>query len=407
MFDRKFLLAILVVLCGAMVFSSDLSIAGVNYEPAPATPGGALNLWVHLQNDSIVAAENVVFRLDLENSIGGGKYPFSLDSGETAEKTISTINAKQSVLLEYRLKVDSEALNGVYTIKMLYGEGGKTIKGNDYTITVFNRKPEIEVIDSSPVEASPGKTVDFEVKIKNIGYDSAKRILVEVGEDRTVTATGVVVERVFSAAGSSVIYAEDLEAGKEATIRFKLAVNPESALKSYTIPIKITYWDTNFTEYSTERHLGIIVKEDAQIDAVISSAEPTPYAGGNPEIVFDIFNIGSGKAKYVVAELSAENIVFENKKLFIGTLEPDDFDSFKVKAKIAEGATGSEIPVKLKLTYKTAYSEPREIEKTLILSLHPKEEAAIGQGIDPWFIAVALIAIYWVGRKAYNRFRKK
>ncbi len=404
---KKLLIVFVLGLFLVSANAADLDITAVNYDPAPAIPGAYVNLWIQLKNISSFDAEDVIFTLDMKKDHGTGTYPFSLDSGVNTTKTFSSLKAKQSVIIEYKIKVDSDALDGTYSINLKYGEDNKIAKGRDLSIRILNRNPDVVIINSEPAEVSAGELVDMTVKIRNIGYGEARDIMVGVDEDRTVTSTGVVVEREFSIAGSSSVYAGNLDAEGEKIITLKLAVSPEAEMKTYNIPISIKYKDSNFNAYSVTKYLGVMIKDDAEIDAIISSTSPAPYLGGTSELVIDLFNIGSGDAKYVVAEVSAENIIIDTPKIFIGSLEPDDFDSFKIKATVSNETEAGPVPVKLTITYKDGYSEPKVIEKTLMLTVGSFADVSQGGGIDIWFLVVVAIVLFWGGKKAYKRIKKK
>jgi hypothetical protein len=403
---RLSVFAVLVLFIAGFACAADLSITTMNYDPAPAVPGSYVKLWFHLTNNSNQAAKDVVFKLDLERPHGNESYPFSLDEGEDSTKRITVIKARQTAVIEFNVRIDSGALSKTYKIKTLFGDEGKAIKKSEYSIHVLNRNPEIEIIGSEPAESSAGKVLELNLQLRNIGYDTARDIMAGIQEDRTVTTTGVVVERMFSSAGSGLVYAGNLGPGEEQAIKLRVAINPEAELKTYNIPITIKYKDTNLHAYSVTRYAGIMLKQDAEIDAVISSVSPKPYPGGNSEIMFDLFNIGAGDAKYVVVEVSSDYGLLDMEKVFIGTLEPDDFDSFKIKADLNSNIRAGQIPIKLTISYKDSYSAPKIMEKTLALTIYSRGEAVTQGGIDFWFLVVLVIALYYGGKRVYKRVKK-
>ncbi len=389
--------------------AADLDVTSVNYDPTPAIPGSYFNIWVHLKNKSSADAKNVIFTLDLEKEIGAGTYPFSLDPGEPATKNLGTIRRYQIVLVEYKVKVDSEALNGNYVIKLKYGDDGAVGASEEYTIAVLSRRPAVEIIESSPEEAMPGQAVEVKLTVRNIGNDAAVDLLVGVEEDRTVTTGGVVVERDIAPLGASFYYIERLNPGKEKNVEITLGINPDAEMKTYTVPIKLKYKDTNATSYSITRYIGLMVYQDAALDSSISDVSPIAYPGGTSEITFDMFNTGIGDARYVVAELSAGIGEFDIQKTFIGTLEADDFDSFRSKLKLDSNVKTGEQPITLTLNYKDQYEQPQSVSKTLYLKVQSLAEAqaVTAQPLDIWFIVVVLIVLFFVIRFGYRKIRKK
>jgi len=406
---RKWFFVLIVLLLSTFSYAADLGVASVNYDLAPAIPGQYFDIWIHLKNNSNTEAENVIFTLDLKRTIGEGTYPFSLDPGEQATKNLETIRPYQTVLVKYRIKVDSEALNGNYPIKLKYGDEGRIGSSEEYIIAVLSRRPEVEIIESTPTEAMAGQSIELELTVRNIGNGSAIDLLVGLEEDRTVTSTGVVVEREISSLGASFDYLKRLNSSEEKKIQITLGINPEAELKTYMVPIQLKYEDANANKYSVTRYIGLMVYQDAELDSVISDVLPLAYPDSTTEITFDLFNTGIGDAKYVVAELSSGIGEFDVKKTFIGTLEADDFDSFKSKLKLNKDVKEGEHPITLTLNYKDQYEQSKTVSRILYLNVSSLAEvqATTAQPLDIWFIVVVLIVLFFAARWVYRKIKKK
>ncbi len=409
---KKFLLVLTLLLLAVDAFAGDPIVETVSYSPAPAIPGQAFNMFVHVKNNSKYMSEDVQFELDLS----GGRerdtpYPFSLGTGVSSQKIISTIKPYKTALVEFRVEVDPSALDGTYTVVFRYSEAGAQ-KEYPYIIKIESRRPDLEIVRTSQIEVSPGQVAEFTLTVRNIGNSEAMDVLVGLTEDRTVTATGVVVEREFSALGASFDFIENLGAGRERNATITLAVNPEAEQKTYTLPITINFKDANAVEYSITSYIGVQVIQDPELDAVVSDVMPPAYPGGKSEVTIDLFNIGIGTAKYVVAELETDAGTIIQEKTFIGTLEADDFDSFKITVKLRPDLDISEEQtINMRLTYKNQYGEQKEFEKTLVL---PVNSAAAQAGMDPVGIAIGLIAtvlqllgLFVAGKWGYRKFVKK
>ncbi|MAG22299.1 MAG: hypothetical protein CL943_03275 [Candidatus Diapherotrites archaeon] len=413
---KKIIMAIAVLLLASMVIAGDLKVDAVNYTPAPAIPGGYIDVFVHLKNDSKYLAEDLYFEIDLSGGTErDSTYPFSLGTGVSETTYLSSINPHKSVLLEYRIRVDPSALDDNYIIVFNYGEGAAK-KQYKYNIQVLSRKPNIEIIRSSHVQAAPGQAIDVELRIRNIGSGLAKDVLIGMEEDRTVTTTGVVVEREFSSLGASFDYLGDVAASQEKKANISMAINPDAEQKTYMIPIKVKYKDANGTSFESTTYIGLKVGQEPELDAVVSEISPTAFPGGTSEISVDLFNVGIGTAKYVVAELATETGYLDQEKVFIGTLEADDFDSFKVNLSVKPTInTSEEQTVNVLFKYKNQYGEDKELLKELkleVLSIG-EQQARSGAG-DPVSMVIGLIALalqllglFVAGKWAYKRFVKK
>ncbi|PIN98167.1 MAG: hypothetical protein COT90_05570 [Candidatus Diapherotrites archaeon CG10_big_fil_rev_8_21_14_0_10_31_34] len=396
---KKFVFFLAVLLFAATVNAVNLDINSVTYSPSPGVPGQYVDLWVVVKNTSGAESGNVDFILDLD-------YPFSLDPGILAEKNLGKIRGNDSILVKLKVRIDSEALNGTYTVRMRTVEEGTSSKSTPYNIDVKRISPQIEIISAEPVEIASGQVTGINLNLKNIGSGKALDVLVGSIEDRTVTSTGVVVEREIKQLGSSFVYLNELTQGQEETVVIILGVNPEADQQTYMMPITIKFKDEELTEYSSTKYIGIKVTQNAEMDSVISGYSVKPFSGGTTEITFDLFNVGAGDAKSLVVELSTEAGVFDNTKQFIGTMSADDFDSFKAEIKLNNDLQKGEYPVTVAMKYKDQYGAEEIAVKTLMLKVYDITEISTEE-FNIWFYIVVLIVLFFVGRFLYKKFIKK
>lgn len=413
---RKIILFLALVFLAGNVLGGNLTVESVSYDPSPAIPGGHFSLYVQLKNDSKYYAENTVVWLDLSGDTEReSAYPFSLGSGVSAQKTLGTINPNKNASAEYRVYVDPSALDGDYNITFTLSEEKTQTKQRKYTITVLSRKPDIEIVGASETDAAPGQDLELDLTVRNIGSSIAKDVLIGLEEDRTVTTSGVVVEREFSSLGASFTFLDSIAPGKEKIARISLVINPEAEQKTYMIPIKLKYKDANLTSYTQTAYIGLKVGQEPELDAVISEVAPVAFPGGTSQITIDLFNVGIGTAKYVVAELDTEAGKISQEKTFIGTLEADDFDSFKTSISIKPNLKPDQmVPAKLTLKYKNQFGEERTTEKELMLRIGSAEEA---QGANLGLAVLGIIGLLlqllglfvaarWAYRKIFKRGQK-
>lgn len=396
---KKIGLFLFVLLFAATVSAVDLDVNSVTYSPSPAVPGEYVELWVVVKNNSGAESGEVTFSLDLD-------YPFSLDPGISVEKNLGTIRGNDNILVKYKVRVDSEALNGSYSIRFKTVEEKGISRSTGYSIDVQRISPQIEIISASPVEIAPGQVAEVSLSLKNIGSGKALDVLVGSEEDRTVTSTGVVVEREIKQLGSSFVYLNELKEGQERIAVISLGVNPEAEQQTYMVPIKIKFKDEELTEYSETKYIGIKVTQNAEMDSVISDYSVKPFPGGTTELTFDLFNIGVGDAKSLVVLLSTEIGEFDNTKHFIGTMSADDFDSFKATIKLNSDLQKGEHPVQVEMKYKDQYGADKTISKTLMIKVYDITEVSAAE-FDIWFWIVVLIVLFYIGRFAYRKFLKK
>ena len=407
---RKNILAVVlfVVLFASIVYAGDVGVTSSSYNPAPANPGSSISVWVQIKNNSNYKAEDVIVEAKPE-------FPFLLQPGETAEKNLGNLDAFQTATIEYKFLVDSKATDGEKGLDIIVGEGFP-LKKETVSINILSRTPKLEIVGSDTDKLSPGEVKDVQLTIKNIGGSIARNIVIKVNPDRTVTATGVVVERELVSLGAVSTYLDYLEQGAQAEVNLTLAVNQDVELKNYSIPVTMEYYDVNSTAKTETGYLGIRVTAEAEVDAVIGDISPKAYPGGTSEIAIDLFNIGIADARYVVVELSGTGMAFEEPRQFIGTLEADDFDSFKANVKFAPETALGETPLIVKVIYKDAELNEKVVVKAIAINVVNAAEAQ-GLSADPLLgivglisLALQLVGLYVVGKWAWPRvkaFKKK
>ena len=95
------------------------------------------------------------------------------------------------------------------------------------------------------------------------------------------------------------------------------------------------------------------------------------------------------------------------KKVFIGTLDPDDFDSFKVTARINPQTAPGTYPVVLRFEYKNQDYESKSQEKTVELAVYRQDQANTAQQGSIWDWLLPLVVLGIIAYFAYQRFFKK
>ncbi len=397
---RKIILPLLfVLLLAGYAFAGNIEASSLSYEPAPVAPGSALTIWAQVKNNSVYDAEDSIIQIKTE-------FPFTMQPGEEAVQKLGTIKPFDTVTVEYKLLVDDKAVDGFQTIKVLVGEE-VPIRETSFSINVLSRTPKLEIVESNVNELSPGEIAQVMLTVKHIGGSVAKNIVLKVNPERTVTAAGVVVEREIVSLGASAKYVDKLDMDESENVEIELSVNQNAELKNYSVPITLEYFDQNGTSKTEISYLGIKVTAEADVDAVINSVTPDAFPGGKREIVAVIFNILFADAKYVVVELSGQYMNVEEPRQFIGTLEADDFDSFKTNISFDPTTPMQTIPLTLSIYYKNDSLEEMVETKQLMVSVG--NPVAGGDGgislilVGLISLALQLIGLYVVLKWVYPR----
>jgi hypothetical protein len=400
---KKIFTLTIILLFSLSVLSASFNLESYNYLPSPVSAGDTFDLILQVKNTSSQDAETVKVSIELD-------WPF-IALGETT-KTIQAIRANRISIIEFKgLKINPNAETGTYELNVTYEDStGKINKKNTLEITVLAETPKIKLINSSTKEIKLGEKKEIEFTFKNIGGEPAKNIIIEFQEDRTITSTGEIIEREIIPLGSSAVYLTEIKSGEEKTVSFTLSANNNAELKNYSLPINITFNDSKNNEFSSIVYAGLKTTATPELNILISSLEPL-YPGAENEIFFDIFNTGKAGALYSVIELKSDLFEFEKTKTFIGTLEADDFDSFKTKIKIPANTEPGNYEITALFLYKDFGTEEKTTEKKMNVKIIPLNEISgkqnfLGDIIGLITILFALIGLFFVGKKIYSKIKK-
>ncbi len=396
--SSKYLLGVILglLLCSTFVMAN-LSVSSVNYTPSPAYPGTYIDFTAHIYNDSYSVANNVELKFDLSKNNSYSIYPFSFDSNEAAIKKIGNLPAYQSAIVNYRILVDPSAFDGTYTVNLSVHDEDSPYKTTPFTITVLNRKPVLSVVSITPDEMSIGKKTELTLLIKNNGSSTASDISIGVGEDRTVTAGGTVVERTIIPIGAAFSHIEKINPNETIEVKIPLMINPGTTPKAYFVPIKMEFYDENKTKYSDVDYVGIKVFNESGMNATIASVTPLITPGTKSKITLDISNTGLGIANAVLVKLTSTTGTLEPAEYYIGSLNPDNLYSIQTDLIVPKNTAPGIYQLNAQITYKDAFGEEKNEKKIISFTVHSNEELGITQELDYGFIYIILGIVFVLG----------
>lgn len=217
-----------------------------------------------------------------------------------------------------------------------------------------------------PNEISQGDLVNIEIDLKNNGEEDINNIDINLD----------LQELPFAPFESSSGYGiAEIKSGKIKSARFKLITLSDAKSQIYKIPVKITYFEENELQVITKISLislGVISKPIIGINV----EENLLLKGKNNELSIKVINKGLGDIKFLEIEIMDSNNfdLLSSKKVYIGDLDSDDFDTVSFKVFFKEN-----IPNKINFPIKIEYSDSlnKEYSENLNISLdvYAKEKA--------------------------------
>jgi len=152
-----------------------VQIQQLKYEPYPVNPGEYFDLWIKVQYAGNALPQDTIFELKPE-------YPFSLDSNENPVRSYGSLSGN-SIVLNYRVRVDENAVEGTNELKLDYNSMGNTYT-KVFDIQVTNAQTDFDLV----VQESTGTEVSL--AIANIGKNTANSLIVRIPQQDNFEVSG-------------------------------------------------------------------------------------------------------------------------------------------------------------------------------------------------------------------------
>lgn len=398
---------------GAQDFSFPyLKVDLVKYEPFPAEAGGYVDLFLKVENAGLAEAGNM--ECELEPS-----FPFSLDPGKEARKSIGKLPGFEYALFEYKVRVDSNAVDGDNDLEIRCSsdgldEGVSIVK--TLTVNVESKNPEfaIGLVESVPEDLKAGlEDVKITIELQNVGEGDAKLTTVELQlPEGFVPSTsysnvynlGNVEKDSFKEAVFYIDIGDEVKAG---TYPGVLEIKYKSGSNDQYLE-KILFLDLNVkpsphflveevragTGTGSDSFTGYLVKGNAVVNPSDISQ------GGSGELRITLNNDGEEEAKSVSVKLfkdSTHPFDFDEIYDFIGNLEPGESSDAVFRFNIDANA----VLKKYLLDVEIRYLEGNDVsmETATIPFEIAKEDSGVAMFFIPVIVIVVVVAGFFIWRK--------
>src|SRR3989344_1722184 len=160
----------------AVTPTADFNISFIGQDPSPAVPGKYVDLSFRAKGGKLYSPNEVTFEI-IE------KFPFSLEPGESAIKTLGNVKIigkateENEILFQVRLLVDGRAVEGDNELEYKYTIGG-SVFSQKIKIPVSGVQTDFDIV----VQEVSGNSVSL--GIVNIGKNSARSVIVSIPEQK-------------------------------------------------------------------------------------------------------------------------------------------------------------------------------------------------------------------------------
>ena len=382
----------------AYIFGSTvLQIQELKYNPYPAEAGKYMDLWVKIENTGTEEAKDVTCILLPE-------YPFSLDPNENATRHIGKFPGTKEMILQYKLRVDSNAVEGWNEMKIkCQTENSDTWIIHEFDIYVESKIPEFAIgsIVSEPTKLFPDSEENkLSVEIQNIGTGDAELITSELILPKGITP---------SESYSNIANLGTIKEGESKIAEYYIDVDKSTVPGNYKAKLIIKYKDfnNNRKEYKNQTlDVDIAVKPLPLFEIENVATNPSKISQGDAATLrLTIKNVGFEEAETVSVKIykqSDQPFDFDEKYDYIGNLKPNQTGEAVFRFDVDDNANLKTYPLKAEVRY-LIDDDVKIIEKQIPIKVEMKKKDSKLFFLGTLFIAFVILAGVYYGRKKIKK----
>jgi len=371
-----------------------LQIQELKYNPYPAEAGKYMDLWIKIENIGTEESKDVTCVLLPE-------YPFSLDPNENATRHIGKLPGAEEVILQYKLRVDSNAIEGWNEMKIkCQTENSDNWIVHEFEIYVESKIPKFAIgfITSEPTKLFPDSEENkLSIEIQNIGDGDA-----ELTTAKLILPKGILPSESYSNIANLGIIKE----GESKTAEFYIDIDKNTIPGNYKTKLIIKYKDSNNNreEYKNQTlDIDIVIKSLPLFEIEKVNTNPDKISQGDKVVLrLNIKNIGFKEAKTVSVKIykqSDQPFDFDEKYDYIGNLKPNQSGEVIFRFDVDDNANLKTYLLKAEIRY-LINDEVKIVEKQIPL------EVEIEKKDSKLFFLITLLIIFAILSGAYYGWKK-
>ncbi|HYD03170.1 MAG TPA: hypothetical protein VEC16_02620 [Alphaproteobacteria bacterium] len=401
---KKIIMMVLMLslFASSVLAESSMTVSVSNYDPFPASPGQTVKVSLLVQNTGDEDLQNIKVEI-VEQA------PFSVYS-DNISKTIPLLGAHKDYLIDFNLRVDSDAVEGDNILKVRYTFDG-AVQSKDLAIDVQSRDATltIEKVEVEPTEITPGSDGILTITVKNNAptamTDLSMKLILQ-----SIVGTSL-VDLPFAPMDSGTerrLYL--LQPGDTTEFKYTLRAYPDAASKVYKIPFTLSYYDNQGTLNNESDFVGVIVNGMPEISMIIDETDLNDKKRSGT-VTFKIINKGVSDVKFlnvIVKENENFELLSNSDSTYVGNLVSDDYQTADYLISINSKEDNVVIPVTLQ--YRDAnnqYYEQNYDVKLALIDSSKIDSGSSGSGMIIFIlIIVAVIGGIWYYRRSKKKARK-
>lgn len=327
-------MSLLLVVPTTSALKGDLQANLIRYEPLPARPGQYVTIFIKIENIANDDAPNAYIEVI-------DSFPFTSTSESNRKINIGQLKSYESYVAEFKLKVDSDAVAGLNTLKIRFATDDieNNFKEKELLIDVKPSEARLTInkIEFSPEQITPGQEGNVNLVIKNSASIFFRDVSIKLNLDNVpFIPLNTVSEKQIAL----------LKPNELSQVSFPISVYPSASPGYYKIPLEIYFYDDQGNKQEQSDIIGIIVSASPELKLTYDTY--SLKESGAMTLKIKVINKGISDLKLLDLEILPNNYEIIKEEYYLGDLDSDDYRTSEFEIKTQE----KEFIAKIKATYR-------------------------------------------------------
>lgn len=366
---------LLIIFILAIPVTTALSTDDLEFDKMPLSPGETTDMYITITN---YGSEKKDISVILVHQGNATSHLASSSSAEAigildGSAGIRNLPTGKSEKVKFTIFTSSVAEEGIYNLDVIarykdadaLGDGANASFIQEtlttVSIQVVKALPNVIIESVSDTVMSPGSDKSINLKVRNIGSETAKNVILEI----MPTQGGAESPLVFTVVDSTSRFVlGDMGSNSSTTVGLKLSTDVDAGSGTYKLPVSIYTQNSDIaTQYIS---LTVIPKAELTVLGVSTSPE-TVQPGKRGMLIVSIKNLGKSTAEQVRVELGDNEYLDRTSVVYMGSVKSEEEGSAIFDLTVREGAAES-FPITIRITYQDGFGENSVVEDYTIVT---------------------------------------
>lgn len=349
--------------------------------PSSILPGSYFPLTVKITNTDVSILNDLHLELNLPRYL----------SVDNDEREINSLNAGQSVVLQWSIKVKQDAPTGYDTLTIEINDNNTDSEVEvPFLIKSIESSLEITDIQTNPDKIAPGISATVTLTLENHASYKLKdvKVLLDLTQSDFAPKDGT-EERIIEVMNSRSI----------STLDFELISLPKSEPGIYKIPVKISYFDEFGQKYDKLNTIALEISASPKLEI---ATEGQLIKGKPGKITLQFINQGLTPVKFLSINLNSKEVI-SSHRLYIGDLDVDDFQTEELTL-LANDALSIPMTLEYRDANNKEYHEERYVPIQVLDQASAKKLGLESSSNWPYLLGLlAVVVVAYLVRKKVSK----